>query len=117
MPLGFGPIGASSMGASAQGDTPTYAPSISITVVDRNGLPVPNGTTVQGAWFDQDQPQNFTAPVWKGTLTVEGDEGIINHQLVNSVLSPGSVGWLIITNSDGVPTTRHRAFGGPVAVI
>lgn len=118
MSLGFGTVGGgSSMGASAQESTPTFIPSVSIAIVDRNGQPVPNGTTLQGVWFDQNQPQNFTTPVWKGTLTVEGNDGIVNFQLANSALSSGSVGWLIVSDSDGEPSTRHKAFSGPVAVI
>lgn len=115
MPLGFSPIGSSSIGASSQEGIPAAIPTFTIRLTDRNGVPASTGLSLQAVWFDQNQPQNFTAPVWQGVLTVQVN-GVITHELINSTLNPGEAGWLILTDSDGTPDVQHKAFSGPVAV-
>lgn len=116
MPLGHNTMGAGSVGASSYSAN-ALPPSFSVKIVDRDGNPIPQGTAIQAAWFDQNQPQNFTDPSWKGNLSVSDTAGTVTAQLTNSILSPGGVGWLVISSSNGDPQTIHSAFSGPVTVV
>jgi len=90
---------------------------IKIRLIGQNGQPLPNGTTLQGAWFDQAQPKDFLAPTWADTLVTQNGTGEIIISLPDTDLASGQTGWLIISDSDGNPTTLHKAFSGPVTIL
>lgn len=92
----------------------SYVPLIIVPLITSNLTPVQAGTTLSGAWFDQANPELFTAPTWKGQIETTGNDLTIN--LPGSSLTAGDIGWLILTDSDGDPSTIHRAFSGPVVV-
>lgn len=114
MPLGFTPSGSAPIASGAY--VTFVARTFSVKIVDRNGVPVPSGTVIKAAWFDQNLPENFTTPVWKGSLTVQGNDGTVTSEIADSSLPVGGVGWLILSDSDGLPATKHKAFSGPVFV-
>lgn len=91
-----------------------YIPTVSVRFVREDGVPILQGTQLSCAWFDQSSPEDFLAPTWKGVVVLEEGETII--ALEGSDLVTGGIGWLIATNSDGMPDTIHKAFSGPVFV-
>lgn len=112
MSLGFSTIGGSVIGASSY---QSFAPTFSVKVVDRQGQPIPQGTIIQAAWFDQNQPQLFLNPVWAGLITV-ASEGTVSKTVDESSLANGDTGWLVLSDSNGDPNGAYRAFSGPVSV-
>lgn len=91
-----------------------YVPSIVVPLVTSNSTPIQAGITLSCAWFDQANPELFTAPTWKGQVETTG--GDLTISLPGSQLTADDIGWLILTDSDGDPTTIHNAFSGPVVV-
>lgn len=79
--------------------------------------PAANLSNLKWAWFDQIVPDLFAAPTDKGVSESTDGAGILRINLTNTTLSSGGLGWLIVTDSNGDPSSAHKAFSGPVNVI
>lgn len=90
-----------------------------VVLVDRNGTPRANLTNLQWAWWDQPLPQNFTAPLLKGSTETTAANGTIEGVLTGTSLAAGAAGFLLVTNGNGSPTQDPSpiAFARAVAVI
>jgi hypothetical protein len=86
-----------------------------INLVRADGVAIAAGDTLKFAWFDQSAPDQFSTPTDKGTVVI-GAGGLLQVSLTNTMMTSGQVGWLVVTNSDGNPSTVHKAFSGPVKV-
>lgn len=95
-----------------------YAKSVSITLVDRNGTPLGNLSNLKWAFFDQATPNILTSPVNVGTTGFTDATGLFRVAVSNTSLNSGSIGWLLISDSDGTTTQSPvpKGFGAPVAV-
>jgi hypothetical protein len=92
------------------------ASSINLTLTTNGTTPAANLTGLKWAFFDQATPDALAGPVAKGVAESTNGSGVLNVDITGTTLSPGGVGWLIVTNSDGNPATNHSVFAGPVAV-
>ena len=90
--------------------------TITLTLVNTANSPQASLTNLKWAFWDNITPDLLVAPVSKGAIESTDGAGqiVIN---VNTTLSSGGVGWLVVTNSDGIPATVHKAFSGPVTVV
>jgi hypothetical protein len=92
------------------------ASSINLTLTTNGTTPAASLTGLKWAFFDQATPDALAGPVAKGVAESTNGSGVLNVDITGTTLSPGGVGWLIVTNSDGNPATNHSVFAGPVAV-
>jgi hypothetical protein len=90
--------------------------SVTLSLVSAAGAAASSLTGLKWAWFDQVTPDAFVAPTDKGSIESTDASGVLTVSLPNSTKTPGQVGWLIVTDSDGNPATTHKAFSGPVTV-
>jgi len=94
----------------------TPATSVTISLVDSSGAPAVSLTGLKWAFFDQATPGSFTAPVAQGTAESTDGSGNLVLDISGTLLPVGSVGWVVVTDSDGTttqsPTYKH--FSGPV---
>lgn len=92
--------------------------TVTITLANPAGAPQTGLTGLKWAFFDQVNPNSFATPTSQGAIESTDGSGVcvIN---VNTTLSSGGVGWLVITNSDGTVANRaaQSVFSGPVTVV
>lgn len=93
---------------------PVYGASVTLNNPD--GTVAANLANLRWAWFDQPSPDLFTAPADQGTVEATDASGVLQVSLPHSTLTPGGIGWLIVTDSTGNPLLGHSAFSGPLAV-
>lgn len=91
------------------------ATSVTLTLTNGAGVPLPGLTGLKWAFFDQASPNLFSAPVAKGSVESTDGSGVLVLDITGTMLSPGQVGWVIVTDSDG-SVSNHRAFSGPATV-
>lgn len=113
MPLGFSSIASAAISASADEEGVV---TVSVKLKTETGNTVPDGVRMSASWFDQNIPHLFTKPSWVGEVYTSSGEINVTIEITNSALLSGHTGWLILTDSDGNPETRHKAFCGPVTV-
>ena len=88
-------------------------PTASVILTDDFDVPLPNLTGLKWAWYDERTPDLFNAPTDQGIGEVTDNTGLFEVQVPNSALAVGQVGWLVVTDSDGIVATDHKAFSGP----
>jgi hypothetical protein len=90
--------------------------SLSLSFTNVGGVPRADLTGLNWAFFDQKTPDLLVAPVAKGANGTTDANGILVLGISGTTLLPGSIGWLIVSNSDGTINTNYIAFSGPVMV-
>lgn len=97
---------------------PTPATNVSIQLVGPNNAVRANLSGLQWAFFDQALPGSLGAPVAKGTSGSTNASGVMSINISGTVLLPGAIGWLVVSDSNGSPTQSpaSRSFSGPVEV-
>jgi hypothetical protein len=95
-----------------------YAKHATLSLVDGSGNPRANLTGLKWAFFDQSAPDGFAAPSDKGTGATTNASGVLSLPLVNTSLSAGGVGFLVVSDTDGTTTQSPspKAFAAPVTV-
>lgn len=91
--------------------------SVEISLTTDGTTPAANLSNLKWAWFDQSSPNLFAAPTDKGVAETTDGTGVLAISLPSTTLAAGAIGWLIVTNSNGSPSSSHNAFSGPVVVI
>lgn len=87
-----------------------------INLVNPSGTALTGLASLKWAWFDQSTPGGLAAPTDQGTIESSDAQGVVVIELPNSVLASGDVGWLIISDSDGSPSSAYKSMSGPVMV-
>lgn len=97
--------------------SPLTAQSVTITLVNESGTAQTSLTSLKWAWYDQITPDLMLSPTSQGSVETTDSSGVLTIS-INTSLSSGEIGWLVVTNSDGTTTQSpaHRAFSGPVVV-
>ncbi len=79
--------------------------AILLTLTDASNLPIPNLTGLRWAWWDQPIVNSQASPSVTGTGASTDASGVFSVTvLTGSMLSPGGIGWIEVTNSDGTVT-------------
>ena len=100
------------------GDSLAVLPvTIREVLVDQQGNPQANLTGLKWAWFDEATPDLFTTAVATAADGTTDASGVFTTQVPTSSLVAGQVGWLDITDSDGLVATEHKGFSGPSELI
>lgn len=89
--------------------------SVTVNLVNASNAAQASLTGLKWAFYDQLTPDLMTVAADQGTAETTDGAGALTIP-VYTTLSPGQVGWLVVTNSDGNPVTVHKAFSGPVTV-
>ena len=92
--------------------------TVTLTLTTDGSTPAASLTGLKWAFFDQATPDLFTAPSAKGAIETTNGSGVIVIPVPGTTLTPGQVGWLTVTDSNGTTTQSpaHKAFSGPVTV-
>jgi hypothetical protein len=92
--------------------------SVTLTLTTDGTTPAASLTGLKWAFFDQATPDLFTAPTAKGSIETTNGSGVLVIPVPGTALTPGQVGWLTVTDSNGTTTQSpaHKAFSGPVTV-
>lgn len=77
-------------------------PTVKCVLTERNGSLRSSLTSLSWAWFDETDPQNFTAPTDTGTAETTDASGIIEITLTGTSLTSGQEGCLALMTSDNV---------------
>jgi chitodextrinase len=91
-----------------------------VVVLTTNGTtPAASLLNLKWAFFDQNTPDQFTAPCVQGATELTDSSGVLEIDVSSSSLAIGQTGWLIITDSDGTvfQNPPAKAFSAPVQVI
>lgn len=91
-------------------------PTITLTLNSAPSTPAANLSGLKWAWFDEVTPDLLNAPTDQGAIETTDGSGEIVITLPNTTLTTGQIGFLIITDSDGVPSTEHSGLFGPLAI-
>jgi hypothetical protein len=78
-----------------------HIPSVSCSLVDRYGNPLPSLSDLSWAWFDQTDPGSFLAPTDQGEVEETDVSGTFDIELPNSLLFTGDSGTLVMRSDDG----------------
>lgn len=92
------------------------ATSATVTLQDRAGTLRANLTAMKWAFFDQVNPGLLAAPTAQGTSETTDASGTMVLDIAGTSLTPGALGWLVVSNSDGTVNTSDVTFSGPVVV-
>jgi hypothetical protein len=92
--------------------------ALSITLTTDGTAPAASLAGMKWAIFSQTNPSAFTAPIAKGSVASTDGSGVLVISLAGLGVAPGSVVWLLVTDSDGTTTQTPaaKAFSGPVVV-
>jgi len=82
--------------------------TVKCQLAQRTGEIQQNLTSIKWAWFDQTDPQNFTAPTDTGTTEVTDVNGIIEITLTGTSLVAGQLGCLALMSSDNVDMGLYK---------
>ena len=82
--------------------------TVRLTLAERTGTRRESLTNIKWAWFDQTDPQNFTAPTDTGTTETTDATGLIEVTLSGSALAVGQQGCLALMTSDNVDSGLYR---------
>jgi hypothetical protein len=93
----------------------TTARTVTVTLTTNGTTPAANLTGLRWAFFDSPQMQSFTAPASQGTGETTDASGVLSVS-VNTTLSSGGTGWLMVGDSNGTAGVQHSGFSGPVTV-
>ena len=90
--------------------------TVTLTLVNESGVPIPNLTNLQWAFFDQTLPADMLAPVDQGDDEATDAGGVLTVRCRHSQLTPGNTGYFIVSNTDGTERQdpAQQAFAGPV---
>lgn len=93
------------------------ARTVTLTLTTDGTTPAASLSSLKWAWWDRATPDLVGAPTDQGTTETTNGSGVLTIP-VRSVLSPGGIGWLVVTDSDGTTSQSpaHKAFCGPAAV-
>jgi hypothetical protein len=96
----------------------SFVPTVTITLVDNGGSPLPNLTALKWSFFDEATPDILLAPVNQASNGVTDGNGVFSVSTPNSSLNLGEIGYLVVSDTDGteVQTPAQKAFAGPVVV-
>lgn len=89
--------------------------TVSVNLVNASNTPQAGLAGLKWAFYDQITPSLMTIAADQGEAETTDGSGVLMIQ-VYTTLTPGSVGWLIVTDSDGTTGMLHKAFSGPVEV-
>ena len=103
-------------GASGGGPPPSGDPTITLTLNSAPSTPAANLSGLKWAWFDEITPDLFNAPTDTGAVETTDGSGVLVITLPYTTLTSGQVGFLIITDSNGVPSFDHSGSFGPLAI-
>jgi chitodextrinase len=93
------------------------ASTLTLTFKNRAGVVQANLTGMKWAFFDSVTPDALGAPSAKGTGASTNSSGILVLNVTGTQLPPGSIGWLVFSNSDGTTTQSNLiSFAGPCTV-
>lgn len=75
--------------------------TVTCTLVDRNGQPLPNLASLSWAWFDATDPASFGAPTDQGDAELTDGSAELVIDLNNTSLLPGQTGTLVLRSDSG----------------
>ena len=103
---------------TGQIDAQTFVATVTITLTDNAGTPLPNLTALKWSFFDEATPDLLLAPVNQASNGVTDGSGIFSVSVPGSSLNLGEIGYLVVSDTDGteVQTPAQKAFAGPVVV-
>jgi hypothetical protein len=104
--------------AFAVAENASLATTVTVTLTLDGSTPAAGLTGLRWAFFDQSTPNNFVAPVAKGSGASTNGSGVFSVSIAGTALSVGATGWLEVTNSDGdvAQAGGCKGFSGPVVV-
>lgn len=109
--------GNDSVVSTSAGGATSSPPKVTLTLTTNGTTPAATLTGLKWAFFDQNVPNNFGAPVAKGTLATTDGSGVLTINITGTGLTAGQVGWLIVTDSDGTTTqSPMKGYSGPAVV-
>ena len=82
--------------------------TVKCQLAQRDGTIHQNLTSISWAWFDQTDPQNFTAPTDTGTTETTDVNGFIEVTLTSTSLTVGQLGCLALMSSDNVDMGLYK---------
>jgi len=82
--------------------------TVNINLRKRDGTPQKDLTSIKWAWFDQTDPNSFTAPAVTGTTETTDTLGDIVVDITGTALSIGQFGCLALMSSDNTYTGIYR---------
>jgi len=90
--------------------------TITLTLVNESGVPIPNLSNLEWAFFDEALPSTMLAPVDQGSDESTDASGVLTVRARRSLLNPGDTGYFIVSNTDGTEgqDPAQQAFAGPV---
>ena len=71
-------------------------------VIDAEGNLRPSLTALSWAWFDAQDPANFSSPTDQGELEVTDVDALLTIELANTTLLEGQTGTLVLRSDDGL---------------
>ena len=96
---------------------PSATRTATITLTTDGTTPAASLSGLKWSWWDQSTPNLGEYPTARGTVESTDASGVMTISVASN-LSPGGIGWLVVTNSDGTTgqSPAAKAFSGPVAV-
>lgn len=89
--------------------------TVTVTLTTNGTTPAANLSGLRWAFFDSPNMQSLAAPASQGTGETTDASGVLSVS-VNTTLSSGGTGWLVVGDSDGTAGVQHSGFSGPVTV-
>jgi hypothetical protein len=88
---------------------------VNFRLTDGLGAPL-SQAAFKWAFFDQSKPNSLTAPAQTGT-GISDSNGNVQIDVNSSNLSQGSVGYIVMSDTEGDPDTPWKQHSGPIRVL
>lgn len=99
--------------SAPSGFLPLASPgTVTVTVRDENGSAI-TGTSFQ--WYFFEQASGLTTPIASGTDSTDGS-GVLTLIIPSTSMANGDVGTLMLTTTDGSPTSQCIGHNAPIAI-